>query len=199
LASLPGEDRGARLRAALADAASAVSIFEQAQQAQYFEMGQRVLASVIMAMGLDEARAAWLALIPQPFPALPPELLFSALMEQAGIGSQEEFLSRLQNDAAFRRQVEELAALTPSESPALDAAQVLADLLIAWIQTPDWSASEAFVQEHAADLLTDEAEAVLERLRQGNPDHRAIPQHQTLLRRCRDVGIEAAYRKLKNS
>ncbi len=199
LASLPGEDRGARLRAALADAASAVFIFERAQHVQYIQIARRVLAGVIVTMGLDEARAAWLALTPQPFPALPLELLFSALMEQAGIGTQEEFLSRLQNDAVFRHQVEELAALIPSESPAPDAAQALAGLLIAWIQTPDWSTSEAFAQEHAADLLTDEAEAVLELLRQGNPNHRAIPQHQTLLRRCREVGIEAAYRKLENN
>ena len=197
LASLPGEDRGARLRAAIQDMSAAWPVLA-AQAAHLRRIAEVTLARLIVTMGLDEARAAWLAFTPQPFPALPPELLFSALMEQAGIGSQEEFLSRLQNDAAFRQQVEELAALPPSEYP-LDATQALADLLIAWIQTPDWSASEAFVQEHAADLLTDEAEAVLELLRQGNPDHRAIPQHQTLLRRCRDVGIEAAYRKLKNS
>ncbi len=195
LASLPGEDRGARLRAALADAAAAVFIFEQVQHVQYLQIARGVLAGVMVAIGLAEVRAVWSALTDQPFPMLPAELLLSALAEQAGIGSQEEFLSRLQHDAAFRQQVKALAAFAQSESRAPDEAQALADLLIAWIQTPDWGASETFLQAHAADLLTDQAAAVLELLRQGNPNVSAIPQHQTLLRRCREIGIAAAYRE----
>jgi len=136
--------------------------------------------------------------------------LEAALGRQAEADHYYQRAFRLAEDIGFgdhpvvRDWKEEYARFTAGQTgqPPMDEASVMqqmADLLIAWIQTPDWSASEAFAQEHAADLLTDEAEAVLERLRQGNPDHRAIPQHQTLLRRCRDVGIEAAYRKLKNS
>ena len=84
---------------------------------------------------------------------------------------------------------------SPARGRGAEGTGDLADLLIAWIKTPDWRASEAYLQEHAADLLTGEAEAVLEQLRQGNPDADVIPQHQTLLRRCRAVGIEAAYRE----
>ncbi len=196
LASLPGEDRGARLRAALADAASAVRIFEQSQHVQYLQVSRYVLAGVVVAMGAAEARAAWPAISAQPFPALPAELLISALAEQSGISSQEEFMARLQNDAAFRQRVEELAALAQDDSSRL---QSLADRLIAWIQTPDWQASADYLRAHAAELLTDAAEAVLELLRQTNPDNRAIPQHQTLLRRCREVGIEAAYQELREA
>ncbi len=195
LATLPGEDRAARLRQALADIASALHIFEQMQQAQYLQVGRRVLASLIVTMGGAEFRTAWLALTDHPIPSLPADLLLSALVEQSGITSQEEFLTRLQSDLVFRQQVEELAPFAQDESPAWDAVQPLADRLIAWIQTPDWGASEEYLHRHAAELLTDEAEAVLEGLRQANPESNALPQHQLLLRRCRQVGIQAAYRE----
>ncbi|HFD39027.1 MAG TPA: tetratricopeptide repeat protein, partial [Anaerolineae bacterium] len=84
--------------------------------------------------------------------------------------------------------------LSPDE---ISSVQQLADLLIAWIQTPDWAQSEAYLQEHAADLLGDEAEAALALLRQANPDAETIPVHQALLRRCREIGIEAAYREFR--
>ncbi|NMC01074.1 MAG: tetratricopeptide repeat protein, partial [Chloroflexi bacterium] len=134
--------------------------------------------------------------------------LEAALGRQAEADHYYQRAFRLAEDIGFgdhpvvRDWKEEYARFTAGQTgqPPMDEASVMqqmADLLIAWIQTPDWSASEAFAQEHAADLLTDEAEAVLELLRQGNPDHRAIPQHQTLLRRCREVGIEAAYHELR--
>ncbi len=195
LASLPGEDRAARLRQALANAASAVHIFEQAQQAQYLQVGRRVLAGVIVAMGAAEARAAWAALTDRPIPPLPADLLLSALAEQTGVASQDEFEARLQDDPAFHQQVQELAAFAGAETRALDGAQTLADQLIAWSQTPDWEASEAYLQKHAADLLTDQAAAVLDLLHRSNPDSAAIPQHQTLLHRCRAIGIGPAYRE----
>ncbi len=90
---------------------------------------------------------------------------------------------------------QEYAQLTSAPDAGLAAAQALADRLIAWIQTPDWDASEEYLQAHAAELLADEAEAVLALLRQANPQAPAIPQHQVLLHRCREIGIEAAYRE----
>ena len=96
---------------------------------------------------------------------------------------------------------QEYAQLTTGQTgqPSGDdtaALQPIADLLIAWIQTPDWGASETFLQAHAADLLTDQAAAVLELLRQGNPNVTSILQHQTLLQRCREMGIAAAYQAI---
>jgi len=76
--------------------------------------------------------------------------------------------------------------------------QHLADLLINWIKTPDWAQSEAYLQTSAAELLTDEAEAVLALLQSGNPDNRAIPQHLILLARCRSQGIAAGYQELRS-
>lgn len=92
---------------------------------------------------------------------------------------------------------EEHARLTGDLQSAQSAAQALANLLIAWIQTPDWAQSQAFLEEQAALLLTEQAEAVLALLQQGNPDSRAIPQHRVLLRRCREVGIAPAYQEMQ--
>jgi len=155
------------------------------------------MAQLMVALGVGGFRATWAALTDRPMPSLPMDALLSALAQQSGIVSQEEFAARLQSDPAFRQQVEELAALAGAEIGAPDAAQGLAGRLIAWIQTPDWGASEAYLGQHAAELLSDEAEAALELLRQGNPDRAAIPQHQALLRRCREVGVEAAYQELR--
>ena len=45
----------------------------------------------------------------------------------------------------------------------------LADAVIAWLRTPDWAASRAYLDDHAATLLTDRAEAALEHLIDRNP------------------------------
>ena len=78
-----------------------------------------------------------------------------------------------------------------------EEAQRLADLLIAWVQTPDRGASEAYLREHAADLLTDAADAVMGMLIQGNPGRQKLEQHRALLRACREHGIEAAYEQIR--
>jgi hypothetical protein len=83
----------------------------------------------------------------------------------------------------------------------LDAAKAaaarLADSLIAWIQTPDWVASERYLREHAADLLTDDGEAALDLLHLANPANDQIPTHRQLLAFAREQGIDAAYAQLR--
>ncbi len=74
-----------------------------------------------------------------------------------------------------------------------------ADLLDRWINAPDWDASEAFLRQHAADLLSDTGEVVLFLIAQRNPGATAIVHHIALLERCREQGIEAAYAPLKQS
>ncbi|RIK55746.1 MAG: hypothetical protein DCC57_04865 [Chloroflexi bacterium] len=76
---------------------------------------------------------------------------------------------------------------------ALAVAQALGDKFVAWIQTPDWDASQQYLRKHADELLTDAGEAALKLLLEANPGHEQIELHITLLRRCRAVGIEAAY------
>ncbi len=74
-----------------------------------------------------------------------------------------------------------------------------ADLLDRWINTANWDESEAFLRQHAADLLSDTGEVVLFLIAQRNPGVTAIVHHIALLERCREQGIEAAYAPLKQS
>jgi len=69
----------------------------------------------------------------------------------------------------------------------------LADSLIAWVQTPDWGASQAYLEAHQAELLTEAAEGVLQMLIQMNPNAQTLSEHLTLLRAARANGIAAAY------
>jgi hypothetical protein len=46
--------------------------------------------------------------------------------------------------------------------------------------------------------LHDDAAAVLDLLQRGHPQATSIPQHQALLQRCRELGIEAAYQEFTN-
>ncbi len=78
-----------------------------------------------------------------------------------------------------------------------DAEQALAGQLVAWIQTPDWDASQAFLGEHAAELLTDAGTAAMTLLRMNNAGHAQVELHANLLRACREWGIEAAYEQLR--
>ena len=66
---------------------------------------------------------------------------------------------------------------------------LLADLLTDWISVVSWQDSRSFAEEHAADLLTGEAEIALFRL--GQPTATVV--HLALLRLARREGIAAAY------
>ncbi|MEM7531635.1 MAG: hypothetical protein AAF639_05640 [Chloroflexota bacterium] len=109
--------------------------------------------------------------------------------------SQDE----IEHMAAQLLAVVDEAAETLSDAGEIDA---VADLLIAWIQTSDWEASQAFIHEHANTLLTDVGEMTLNMLLEGNQaDERAAGQlrlHQYLLQQCRANGIDAAYTQLRN-
>ncbi len=69
----------------------------------------------------------------------------------------------------------------------------LAAGLIAWVNTPDWTASKAYLSNHAATLLTDQSEATIEHLIDANPAADPMPDHLSLLRQARARGIDAAY------
>ncbi|MBM4461386.1 MAG: hypothetical protein FJ011_27125, partial [Chloroflexi bacterium] len=77
------------------------------------------------------------------------------------------------------------------------AGQALADRLVAWIQTPDWDASQAFIRAHAAELLTDAATAAMTLLHMNNAGHEQVELHARLLAACCEQGIEAAYEQLR--
>ncbi|MGH8917061.1 MAG: hypothetical protein ACRD0H_01740, partial [Actinomycetes bacterium] len=66
---------------------------------------------------------------------------------------------------------------------------LLRDLLTDWVGLTDWRDSQSFAEEHAADLLTVEAEVALIHL--GDPLGTYV--HLALLRLARRDGIKAAY------
>lgn len=65
--------------------------------------------------------------------------------------------------------------------------------LVDWVDTPTWEASRSLLDAHAAELVTDEAEAVLQTLVDEHPDAPKILAHLGLLALCRLDGIDAAY------
>lgn len=77
--------------------------------------------------------------------------------------------------------------------------QALADLLIQWVKTPDWDASEQYLIEHQEKLLTEDAVKALQMLIMSNDGNPTLRQHLQILQRAINEGIEAAYAPLKNS
>lgn len=75
--------------------------------------------------------------------------------------------------------------------------QALSDLLITWVQTPDWQASEAYLQEHAAALVTEPGELALSFLCETQPNSTTLAEHLTLLQQCRRDGIAEAYKDVR--
>jgi hypothetical protein len=75
--------------------------------------------------------------------------------------------------------------------------QALADRLIAWIQTPDWAASEAFIRQHAAELLSETGAAAMTLLHMRNAGNEMVEMHARLLAVCRRDGVDAAYAQLR--
>jgi hypothetical protein len=121
------------------------------------------------------------------------------LLIQANPGRDEltqhlEILQRARRDGIA-------AAYAQRESNQAEMAQLqqLANLIIAWIQTPDWSTSRTYLEEHQDELLTDAAEQALQLLIQANPNVRQLPQHLEILQRARRDGISAAYAQIMAS
>jgi hypothetical protein len=71
--------------------------------------------------------------------------------------------------------------------------------LTAWVQTPSWDKSRSFLEEHTADLMTDQAEGVLQTLADHHPEALTLITHLGLLVLCRNDGIAEAYALLEDS
>ena len=81
----------------------------------------------------------------------------------------------------------------PSGCSIQTSTSELTNVVIAWVHTPDWAASRAYLDNHAANLLTDRAEAVLEHLIDTNPAASELRDHLALLQAARAHGPAAAY------
>lgn len=77
--------------------------------------------------------------------------------------------------------------------------QDLGDSFLTWVQTPDWNFSEAYLQDHADALLTNQGELALRYLCEAHPDSATFSEHLLLFQRCRKVGIAEAYAELRRS
>ncbi len=162
----------------------------------------------------------WLAdgLTGVPRPLLPAVLEggaegVEAAMEAALAQAQQEVERLREEDPEAYAQLE-AAARQALDAPAAEkenkdrdgvksaaAALPLTDRIIAWIETPDWAMSEAYLRQHQADLLTDRAETLVGELvdaareQRGQEAARTFQSHHALLRRAREAGVEDAYRE----
>jgi hypothetical protein len=100
---------------------------------------------------------------------------------------------RANDGSSFDQTWEQANELLPVWLRCLATDQQLADQIIAWIRTEDWSASEIYLNDHTAVLLTDEAEATLEHLIDGNPAKGTLPEHLALLQAARTNGTDTVY------
>jgi len=130
---------------------------------------------------------------------------------EAALAQVQQEVERLQEEdpnayaqleAAARTAVAPLSPEGEGDVQRMDAVAI-ADLLIAWIETPDWSTSEEYLRAHAAELLTDQAEILIGQLvevvqaQEGQRAAQAFQQHCILLRRAREIGVELAYREFR--
>lgn len=152
LATLPGEDRRGRLYEALHCAVEAVSLFEQFQQAQYLEIGRRVLRSLRAACGDD-------------FPALWAELGLGAPPDWL-MAESDKLQARLQ---AYQAQLAAADAENPQVEPwrgvtqageALLALQAGSEHLLDWDAVRRQVASDYNTLGNALDNAGDNAAAL---------------------------------------
>jgi len=71
--------------------------------------------------------------------------------------------------------------------------QLVIDKVLAWMRTPGWEASRSYLDDNAANLLTDEAQAATEHLIDVNPAVDTLRDYLELLKAARLHGADAAY------
>jgi hypothetical protein len=193
LAGLPNEDRRGRLLAALADYTTALDLLRDVPLA--YAMTQFNIAILYLEAEIRDNKQAvsyfwaanrgFLATQHQPYYEGSQNALRQVKSQLGAV------FDSLWNEVVGVPQPDWLANATPQSGPA--DLQQLADSLIAWVQTPDWGTSQAYLEAHQAELLTEAAEGVLQMLIQMNPGEETLPEHLTLLRAARANGIAAAY------
>ena len=132
----------------------------------------------------DDWRDEWLT---NGLPDVPRALLPIALSDNPAAALQQ--MAGQAQQAADNIEIPAEIENTPS--------QTLADSLAAWVQQETLDKAEAYLRQHQAELLTDEAAAVMQRLVQANPHNPNLPDHQARLARARESGIAAMYAELR--
>jgi hypothetical protein len=193
VAGLPGEDRRARLLEALADYTTALELRRDVPLAYAQTLTNRAaLLSDVAGLPGEDRRARLRQALQEAWQA---SQMFLQLQHAVYYEISQNVLRAIKHacgsefDALW---AEAVGQPQPAWLAAAAGAQ-LADMLIAWVQTPDWDASRAYLEQHQSELLTDEAETALQRLIQVNNNHPELVLHLDLLRKARREGIAAAY------
>ena len=100
---------------------------------------------------------------------------------------------RGRDTAAFDQAWEQTSGPLPVWLQHLNASLELFEKFLAWIDCSDWDASRAYLQANASDLLTDEAEALIEFIADRQPAVDQLPDYLHLQKAARAYGIDAAY------
>jgi hypothetical protein len=120
---------------------------------------------------------------------------FSQVPDRRMRGQVRQVLRQLRQDdqSAFDTAWDQARGPLPIWLQHPDTDSKLTNIVIAWVHTPDWAASRTYLDNHAATLLTDRAEAMLEYLIDANPATPELPDHLALLQAARTQGPAAAY------
>ncbi len=188
-----GEDRRARLLAALADYTTALELRRDVPLDYAETLGNRaLLLSEVAGLPGEDRRARLLAALREAWEA---SQLFLVHQHAVYFEISQRALRAIKSACGSDFDALWQEAIGQPQPEWLHEVE-LADRLIAWVQTPDWGASRAYLEEHQAELLTDEAETVLQMLIQMAPGIDELVQHLDLLRKARQEGIAAAYAQL---
>ena len=131
--------------------------------------------------------------------AVAPRDLLPAAVSDDPQSALRELVERARAGVEYLRQEDPQAyARLEEEAKKAMGSDPLVQTLFRFIEADTWANSQRIVEEHA-ELLTDEADALLCQLldsaRQRNDDNavRTFEEHRALLQRCRDAGVEQAF------
>ncbi|HEU4322911.1 MAG TPA: tetratricopeptide repeat protein [Roseiflexaceae bacterium] len=88
-----------------------------------------------------------------------------------------------------------------NEAPIINQNKIILQSLREFIELQTWDESQAFLEEHP-ELLSPTADSLLKKLAADQNDDRPremMEIHRKLLVRCRDIGIEAAFKEFHNN
>jgi tetratricopeptide (TPR) repeat protein len=116
-------------------------------------------------------------------------------------GSSAALLQRARQLDAETASAFELAALARETLDLVSAPigdQRLVGLISAWVQTPTWEESQAFLAEHQKELLSADAVAALDAFATASPRSETLRVHLNLVDAAQRIGVDSAYREQRD-
>jgi hypothetical protein len=121
---------------------------------------------------------------------LPPDPGSSAALMQSARQLDAETASAFELAALARETLDLVSA------PIGD--QRLVGLISAWVQTPTWEESQAFLAEHQKELLSADAVAALDAFATASPRSETLRVHLNLVDAAQRIGVDSAYREQRD-